>query len=110
MAMTLVHRRVAGEAVEVAVAIHIPHPDALAAGEDHVERPIVVRAEPLLYADVVVTRVGLRGGPGDDHGVRHGRAPVFLSLLRSQAQGRAAPRPNSGRAGASCKRPRRPKG
>ena len=48
MAVALVDGRVGGEAVEIAVAVDVPHPDAAAAAQHHVERLVVVRAKPPL--------------------------------------------------------------
>ena len=54
MAMALVDRRIGGQAVEVALALDVPDPDALAARQDHVERLVVVRAEPVLGRNEIV--------------------------------------------------------
>ena len=54
MAMALVDRGIGRQAVEVAVAVDVPDPDALAARQDHVERLVVVRAEPMLGRDEIV--------------------------------------------------------
>jgi hypothetical protein len=43
MAMTLIQCRVGAETIQISLSLHIPHPDALAAREYHVERAIVVR-------------------------------------------------------------------
>ena len=62
MAMPLVHRRIGREAVEVAVALDVPDPDALAAGQHDVERLVVVGAEFSLDIEEVLEFVGHVGG------------------------------------------------
>ena len=51
VAMPLVHRRIGGEAVEVAVALDVGDPGPLAFGQHHVERLVVRRAEAGLEVD-----------------------------------------------------------
>ena len=50
MAVPLVHRRIRRQAIEVALAVHVVHPDALGALDHHVERMIVVSSVLLLRA------------------------------------------------------------
>ncbi len=50
MAVSLVDRRVGREAIEVALALDVVHPDALGALDDHVERMIVVSSVIVLRA------------------------------------------------------------
>jgi len=38
MAVALVHRRISGEAIEITLALRIPHPDAFVARQNHTER------------------------------------------------------------------------
>jgi hypothetical protein len=52
MAVSLIDGRIGREAIEVSVTVHIPDPDALTAGEDDVERVVVVGTTPLLQSDV----------------------------------------------------------
>jgi hypothetical protein len=51
VAVALVDRRVGGEEVHVLAALDVPHPDALGAGDDDVERVVVVGAVALLEGD-----------------------------------------------------------
>src|SRR3546814_2109601 len=53
MAVAVVHRRIGGQAVEIAVAVDVGDPDALALGQHHVERLVVVGAEPALDIDEI---------------------------------------------------------
>ena len=48
----LVHCRIGGKTIEVPVPVHIPDPDALPAGEDDIQRLVVVSAVSLFQANV----------------------------------------------------------
>jgi hypothetical protein len=52
MAVSLIDRGIRRQAVQVLVAVYVPDPDALTAGEDDVERVVVVGTTPLLQSDV----------------------------------------------------------
>jgi hypothetical protein len=45
MAVALVHRLISGEAIEITLALRIPHPDAFVARQNHTARLIDVGAE-----------------------------------------------------------------
>jgi hypothetical protein len=66
MAMSLIDRRVGGEEVQIAVPFDVPDPDAFAAGDDDLERMIVVRAVLFFERDQVLR--GERGGGGESVG------------------------------------------
>jgi len=54
VAVPLIHRRVGGEKIEVAIALDVPDPDALAACDDDLERVIVVGAVTILERDQIL--------------------------------------------------------
>ena len=56
MAVALVHRRIGGEAIEIAVALRIPHPDAFAARQNDAERLVVPGAEARFRRDEISDR------------------------------------------------------
>ena len=56
MAMALVHRRVGGEAIEIAVALGVPHEHALAARQHDAERLVVLGAEARFRRDEISDR------------------------------------------------------
>ena len=83
--MALVHRGIGAEAIEVARALDVPDVGALAAGEHHVERLVIVRAVLTLQRDVVRRRAR---GDGMREAVAHaaasaraGRAPAVAPAL-----------------------------
>jgi hypothetical protein len=51
--MPLVYGRIGGETVQVFFAFDIPHPDALAPVEDHVQGLVIVRTEFIFQFDIV---------------------------------------------------------
>ncbi len=61
MAVSLVDRRVGGEKVQVALSVDVPDPDALAAGDDDLERMVVMGTVALLERDQFL---GGEGGGG----------------------------------------------
>jgi hypothetical protein len=50
--MALIHRGVGGEAIQVAVAVDIPDPDAFAAPDDHVQRFVILGTILIFQIDV----------------------------------------------------------
>jgi hypothetical protein len=52
MAVSLIDRGICRQAVKVLVAVYVPDPDTLTAGEDDVERVVVVGTALLLQSDV----------------------------------------------------------
>jgi hypothetical protein len=58
VAVALVDGRVSRQTVEIAAALDIPDPDALAPFEDDVDRLIVVGAEPVLELDQLCSAHG----------------------------------------------------
>jgi hypothetical protein len=46
MAVALVHGRIGREAIEIAVAVGIPDPDAFAARQHHSDRLVIIGAKP----------------------------------------------------------------
>jgi hypothetical protein len=44
MHMTLVQRRISTETVQVTVALNIVYPDSLAAADDYIQWPVVMRS------------------------------------------------------------------
>jgi hypothetical protein len=53
MAVALVHRRISGEAIEITLALRIPHLDAFIARQNHTERLVVVGAEARFRRDEI---------------------------------------------------------
>jgi hypothetical protein len=47
MAVTLIHRRIGTEKIEVLVALGIPDPDAVTLGQDHVQWMVIMGSEPV---------------------------------------------------------------
>src|SRR5208337_373548 len=47
MAMALVDGGIGGQAIEIALAVHVVYPDAFGTLDDHIERTIVVGAKTL---------------------------------------------------------------
>src|ERR1700739_4496375 len=56
MAVALGHRRIGGEAIEITVALRIPHPDAFAARQNDAERLVVAGAEARFRRDEIRDR------------------------------------------------------
>src|SRR6267154_3823920 len=56
MAVALVHRRIGREAIEITVALRIPHPDAFAARQNDAERLVIVRAKARFRRDEIIER------------------------------------------------------
>src|SRR6266404_5971278 len=54
MAVTLIDRRIGGEAVEVTLALRIPHPDALAARQNDADRLVVIGAKAPFPRDEII--------------------------------------------------------
>ena len=81
MAVALVHRRIGGEAIEITVALRIPHPDAFAARQNDTERLVVLGAKARFRRDEISDRwphlfapkrAGTRGSPVADRGEERG--------------------------------------
>ncbi len=53
MAVALVDGRIGGEAIEITVALRIPHPDPFAARQNHAERLVVLRAQARFRRDQI---------------------------------------------------------
>ena len=51
MAMSLIHRRIRRQAIEIALAFDVIHPDALSAFDHDVQRMIIVRSILLFERD-----------------------------------------------------------
>ena len=62
-----VERRIAGQRIEIAPPLHIPHEGTLAAGDDDIQRAVVARGIPAFESDVVGG-----GGQVGHGGLRHG--------------------------------------
>src|SRR4029453_3962914 len=55
VAVTLVDSRIGGEAIEITVALGIPHPDALAARQNDAERLVVLGAKARFPRDEIIS-------------------------------------------------------
>ena len=85
VAVALVHGGVGREAVEVALAVDVPDPDALAADQHDVERLVVVRAETGLDRDQVPC-------PGAEAGIRIKHLRSSASACSCRTTSRRGPR------------------